>query len=243
LETDDKILVKPSITAPAYPYQAINTNPEFLDALFNILADYGIKKENIIVAEQALIGSDAVDAASKSGILEVCKKHGINFLDISKGPFEEIDADGFKFKVYREALRRKVINAPIMKTNFQLGLSGALENMSRLTDEKTQREMYYNNIDATLPKLAKYLEVFTIADATNGMQAQGPLASGEPAFLNLIYASENPAALDAVFCEATIIDIPNYVSNSLTTSAKSIEIVGNELGALKYPIKNQRKNP
>ncbi|MBI2124820.1 DUF362 domain-containing protein [Candidatus Pacearchaeota archaeon] len=237
LEKSDKILIKPSIITAAYPYQAVNTNPGFLEALIRILLDYGIKKENMLVTEQALIGSDVMDAASKAGILEVCKQHSINFADISKGPFEEIEADGFKLKIYKEALRRKIINAPIMKTNFQIGISGALENLSRLADEETQRNMYYGGIDIALPKLAKCLDAFTVADATNGLQAQGPLALGEPSFLNLVYAGHNPASLDVVFCEATVTELPLYVSNSLSSDVKSIEVVGNELDALKYPLK------
>ena len=238
LDTDDKILVKPSIIAAAYPYQAISTNPEFLDALLIVLFERGIKKENVIVAEQALIGSDAVDAASKSGILEVCKKHAVNFVDISKGPFEELEFDDYTFKIFKEALNRKVINAPIMKTNFQLGISGATENLSRLVDEKTQRKMYIDDIEKTLPKLAKAINAFTIADATNGMQGQGPLALGEPAFLNLVLASRNAAALDSIFCEITMLPVPSYIlSSNKNLSAKNIEVVGNEIDALKYPIK------
>ncbi len=238
LWTKDKILIKPSIITAAYPYQAITTNPDFLDALITVLFGYGIKKENILVAEQALIGSNVVDAASKAGISDVCKKHGIAFADISKGPFEEIESDGYKFNIFKEALKRKIINAPIMKTNFQLGISGAIENLSRLVDEKTQRLMYFDDIENTLPKLAKLMNVFTIADATNGMQGQGPLVLGEPAFLNLILAGKNASALDAVFCEITMLPIPPYVNSSLNgVMVKDIEIVGNELDALKYPIK------
>ena len=91
-----------------------------------------------MVAEQALIGTDSKDAASKSGILEVCKKHGVEFVDISKGPFEEIESEGYRFNVFKEALNRKVINSPVMKTNFQIGLSGSVENLSRLADQATQ---------------------------------------------------------------------------------------------------------
>jgi len=233
LSANDKILVKPSIITAAYPYQAVNTNPDFLNALLTVLFELGVKKENVIVAEQALIGSDAMDAASKSGILEICKKNGVEFADISKGPFEEVESDGLKFKIFKEALNRKIINVPIMKTNFQLGISGAMENLSRLADEKTQRDMYFDNIDVTLPQLAKLLpDVFTIADASNGMQGQGPLALGEPAFLNLVLASRNPANLDAVFCEAAMLKVPSYIQE-----AKKIEVVGNEIEALKYPIK------
>ncbi len=235
LKPDDKVLIKPSIVAAAYPYQAVNTNPDFVNGLLKVLFELGLKKEDILVAEQALIGSDSIDAASKAGILDVCKKNGVEFADISKGPFEEIVSDGYKFKVFKPALNRKVINTPIMKTNFQLGISGAQENLSRLVDEKTQREMYFDDIEKTLPKLIKIIpDVLTIADATNGMQAQGPLALGEPAFLNLILAGSNPAAVDSAFCEIAMLEA---VSNFTKVDLKKIEIVGNELEALKYHIK------
>ena len=233
----EKILIKPSIIASAYPYQAVDTNPEFLDALIRVLFEQGISKEDILVAEQSLIGSDVMEAAARCGILETCKKHGVVFADISKGPFEEIESDGYNFNVFKDALGRKIINAPIMKTNFQLGISGALENLSRLADEKTQRKMYFDDIEETLPGLASCLEVLTIADATNGMQGQGPLGIGEPAFLNLVLSSKNPSALDSVFCESAMLPIPNYVKKCVKIEIKNIEIVGNELDALKYPIK------
>jgi len=240
LDSDDKILVKPSIIAAAYPYQAVTTNPDFLDALLRVLLEHGIKKENIIVAEQALLGSDAVDAASKSGILDVCKKHGIEFADISKGPFEEIEQDGYSLSIFREALKRKIINCPIMKTNFQLGISGALENLSRLAGEETQRRMYFDGIESILPKLEKlFSNIITIADATNGMQGQGPLALGEPAFLNLILTSKNAAWLDAVFCEITMLRMPDYIKH---VDLKKMEVVGNEIDALKYPLKPAAPN-
>ena len=245
---EDKILVKPSIIASAYPYQAVNTNPDFLDALLRVLFDYGIKKENVIVAEQALIGSDANDAALKSGITEICKKNGVGFVDISKGPFEELKSEENTFAIFKEALSRRIINVPIMKTNFQIGLSGALENLSRLADEKTQRDMYFNDIEKTLPSFTKMLpEVLTIADASSGMQGLGPLALGEPAFLNLVLAGRNPAHLDSVFCDITMIKTPAYVTSSskgagIKETVNEIEVVGNELDALRFPIKQFNAN-
>ena len=242
LEPEDKILIKPSIITAAYSYQAVNTNPDFLNALLSVLFELGVKKDNVIVAEQALIGSGVIDAASKAGILEICKKHDVKFVDISKGPFEEIDLDGYTFNIFKEALSRKVINTPIMKTNFQFIISGAMENLSRLVDEKTQRAMYFDDIDKILPKLVKAIpNVFTIADATNGMQGQGPLALGEPAFLNLIFASKNAEALDTVFCEVTMLQTPRYIADN--NFNKKIEVVGNELDVLKYPIKAPINTP
>ena len=218
--SSDKILIKPSIIAPAYPYQAVNTNPGILDALLKILFEFGAKKENIIVAEQSL--GDVFESASKSGIIDVCRKNEIKFVDISNGPFEEID--GHEFKIFKEALHRKIINVPIMKTNSELGISGAVENLSRLLEE---------NENDVFGSLAKALDVFTIADATNGMQGQGPL-NGEPAFLNIVFAGRNPAFIDAVFCEAFM--LPKHAA--LPKNIEEIEIVGDELNTLKRRIKS-----
>jgi uncharacterized protein (DUF362 family) len=239
---EDKILIKPSLVMEAYSYQAVNTNPDFFNAVLTVLVKKGVKKENIIVAEQALLGNDVQRVALKSGILAICKKHEVNVADISKGPFEEIESEGEKFNVYKEALGRKIINLPTMKTNFQIGLSGALENLSRLVDEKTQREMYSNNIDKSLPKLVNALkEVFTIADSVKGMQGQGPLVLGEPAFLNFLMAGRNAAAIDSVFCKITELDIPLHVQNSSSIALNDIEVVGNEIDAMRYPIKKPTK--
>lgn len=93
-----------------------------------------------------------------------------------------------------------------------------------------------------MPKLAKLLNVFTIADATNGLKGQGPLALGEPAFLNYVFAGKSPASLDVIFCEATMLKIPHYVSSSLAIDSVNIEVVGNELEALKYSIEPANPN-
>src|SRR3989344_6017356 len=42
LDEKDKILVKQSCITAAYPYQAVNTSPEFLDAVLKVLYDFGI---------------------------------------------------------------------------------------------------------------------------------------------------------------------------------------------------------
>ncbi|MEK6983247.1 MAG: DUF362 domain-containing protein [Nanoarchaeota archaeon] len=238
LVKDDKLLIKPSAVMAAYQYQAVATNPEVIDAVIRILFEMGIKEENIIVAEQAIIGNDSFDAASKSGILDVCKKNGVRFVDIAKGAFEQVKIDGFKFNIFKDALDRKVINVPIMKTNSQIGLSGAMENLIRFADENTQRNMFLNGIDTTLPKFAMaFKDILTIADASVGMQGQGPLTLGEPAFLNFLLGSRNVANLDTVFCEVTMLQVPPYVQSESNSGVKKIEVVGNELDALKFQIK------
>lgn len=245
IRENDSILIKPSIIEPAYSYQAVATNPQVLDALISYLKETGIN--DIIVAEQSVPGNDTMDAAKKSGILDVCEKHGIKFVDLEKSEYIVKESGGMRLKIAKDFFDRKIINTPIMKTNSQIGISGAVENMLRCTDKETQRVMFKEDIEKTLPKLLKVLPPFlTIGDATIGMHGQGPTSLGEPAFLNMIFASKDAVALDTVFAEMGLLEMPQYLKECSSlgignNDSTSIEIVGDELEATKFHIKPASK--
>lgn len=244
-ENTDKFLIKPSIIEPAYPYQAVNTNPQLLDELIRFLKEKGIS--DIIVAEQSMPGNDTKEGIKKSGILDVCQNHKVNVADLGKAEYVEKRQDGIMFAVAKEVLERKVINLPVMKTNSQIGISGAMENMVRVVSPKTQIELFDKNIEKTLPLLIKALpEFLTIGDAVSGMQGNGPTSMGEPAFLNILYASRDPVALDAVFAETCMFPLPKYLENAQNlgvgkSSIRELEIVGDELDAAKFHLKSADK--
>ena len=248
INPESRILIKPNIVIPAYPYQAVCTNPKVVEAVIKLLLDKNINKENISVAEQSVLGEDTMKAAAKSGILSVCKNHNIKFIDLAKTGFEEKITEGYKFKISKEVLNKDlIINIPVLKTHSQLGISGALENMTRVVDIETQKEMSKANPDKHIAYLNKEIKYLTIADATIGMQATGPLLTGEPSFLNLILASRDPVALDAVFCELGMLNMPNYIKTADSSGVgnsnlKEIEIVGYELEATKFELKKPSKN-
>jgi len=152
---NDRVLIKPSIIEPAYGYQAVTTNPKLLDALIDYLKEKKVK--DIIVAEQSMIGNDTMASAKKSGILDVCKKQGVDFVNLEKYEYIEKAVDDFKFEIAKNFLDRKIINIPVMKTNSQISISGAIENMTRVVDEETQKVMFAQDIEKTLPKLLKAL--------------------------------------------------------------------------------------
>jgi len=243
---NDKVLIKPSIIEPAYGYQAVATNPKILDALLTYLKENNVK--DIIVAEQSMQGNDTLASAKKSGILGVCEKHGVNFVDLRKCEYIEKEYDGSKFKVAKYFFDRKVINIPVMKTNSQIGISGAVENMVRVVDDETQKIMFTEDIEKTLPKLLKVLPNFlTIGDASIGLQGQGPTLLGEPAFLNMLFVSKDPVALDTVFIEMGMLETPAYIKEAANLNVGSndtltMEIIGDELEAIKFHIKPAPKN-
>lgn len=248
IKPESKILIKPNISIASYPYQAACTNPKTIDAVIKLLLDKNVKKENISIAEQSVFGGDTIKAAAKSGILSVCKKYCVDFIDLSKTEFEERTTEGHKFKISKEILNKDlIINIPVLKTNFQIGISGALENMTRVTAVETQKEMAKTNPDEQIAYLNKTINYFTIADGTIGMQGTGPFLSGEPSFLNLIMASRDPVALDTVFCELGMFNLPDYIKTAGkigvgNSNLKEIEVVGNELEATKFELKKPSKN-
>lgn len=247
IDSSAKILIKPNIIIAAYPYQAACTNPQVVEAVIKLLLDKGVKNENIVVAEQSIL-QDTIKAAAKSGILSVCKKNNVSFVDLSKIEFEEKTDGDYKFKISKEALNKNlVINIPALKTHSQLGITAALENMVRITDIETQKNMVKKNPDEQIAYLNKQISYLTIADGTIGMQATGPFPTGEPSFLNLILASNDPVAIDAVFCELGILEKPGYVNVAGNlgvgkSDIKDIEIVGHELESTKVELKKPNKN-
>ncbi len=237
----DRILIKVSAIEPSYPYQSIATNPKLLENVIILLKEKGVS--DIIIGEQALLGNDTMDAVSKSGTLEVCKKHNVDFVDLGKSEMVEKGSGGMSFKIAKEALERKIINVPVMKTNSQLGISGGMENLIRVCAPETQIKLYQEGIDGALPKLVKVLSPWiTIGDATNGLQGNGPTALGEPAFLNMILVSKDPVTLDRVFSEIGMFPLPNHIKEAGVqgvgeTDLKKIEVVSYEVDAVKYPLK------
>lgn len=248
LSPGDKVVVTPSVMEPAYPYQASTTSPELLGHVLSWLKDNGIT--DIIVAGQALPGNDTLASAKKSGILGVCQKAEVPVVDLSKSEYEERVEDDMTFRIAKDILGRKIINLPAMKTSVQIGICGAMENLTRLADPKTIQEMYYEGIDKTLPSLLKVLpQGLHIGDALIGLHGNGPLASGgEPAFLNTLLASKDPVALDAVFVHLSGSVMPRYIIEAGSrgigkNDIKTLEIVGDELEATQYPLKLPKEQP
>lgn len=240
---DDKILLKPNIESAAYPYQSVTTNPKVLDAVIRFLILHKVDNKNITVAEQSIFGIDTTKAAAKSGILKVCKKHEVSFVDLSKSEFQEVSSGDYKFNLSKEILSNdQIINLPVIKTHPTYGISAALMNMARIVDVDTQKQMSGFDFEKKIAYLNKQIKYLTLSDGTIGMNYNGPFVTGEPAFLNILFASQDPVAIDTVFSEMAMFDLPDHIkiANDIglgESDIKNIEIVGYELDAVKVELK------
>jgi len=245
VSSNSKILIKPNIFASAYPYQAFTTNPETVKAIIEYLIEKGAKKENIKIAEDVQFG-EPEKAFAKTGFSKLAEETGIELIDLSKTGFIEKEKDGIKLEISKEMFNNDVIiNVPVMKTHLLLGISGALENMTRIVSKKS-----YKELEKDLPKAIKAIAILhkiipkylSVGDATIGMQGNGPAQYGEPAFLNMILASKDPVALDKIFLEIGLLRKAEHVETASKMDIGSsdlvdIEIVGEELDACRRELK------
>ena len=246
ISADKKILIKPNLSIPGHAYMGICTNPKVLDALIQILIEKGAKKENITIAEQSFF-VPFEKAVAKSGVLDLLKKYGVNYIDISQTEFEEKKEREFTFEVSKIVNEFDLIlNVPVIKTDMVLGIDGAFENITRFLSKKNFDELAkdLNKAAMALAVLSSILPKFiTIGDASIGMQGNGPAQYGEPGFYNLIFASRNSVvhdrAVQEVFClrELPYIELASQMGLGEYDLSK-IKFIGNELDALRRDVKH-----
>ncbi|MBR9699009.1 DUF362 domain-containing protein [Candidatus Woesearchaeota archaeon] len=238
-----KVLLKPNLSIPAYPYLGLSTNPKVLDALIQILKEKGAAK--IAIAEQSFF-VPTEKAVAKSGLAELMKKHDIEFIDIAETEFEEKKQREFTFKVSKIVDDFDLlINVPVIKTDMVLGMDGAFENLTRFLAKETFDDLAKDPQKAALA-LAALLNIFpkflTIGDASIGTQGNGPAQHGEPGFYGLIFAARNPVVHDTAVQEVFCLRKLPYVQMAGKLGMgeydyNKIEFVGNELDALRKDIK------
>jgi uncharacterized protein (DUF362 family) len=127
LKKTDKILIKPNMNT-ADPWPGGGTDPQFLDALIQVLQDAGYGK--LAVGDSCGPWGPTERVIKIVGYDAVCKKNGVELLDFDKGKWMHITNEkaeilgrfggGDGTVGYPEALRNfdKVVYTPVMKTHF-----------------------------------------------------------------------------------------------------------------------------
>jgi uncharacterized protein (DUF362 family) len=151
----------------------------------------------LVESDQVVVKAD--DALALTGLLKVCQRHGVTWVNMSRGSFVQIDRpDRLVLKRIRipEILTRtELVSLPVLKTHNKTQMSGALKNQWGCL------EVLRHNYHPVLPEALVDVNTivrprFAVMDGTVGLEGNGP-KSGSPKEMNVLLASASLAGLDA----------------------------------------------
>jgi len=202
----ERILIKPNLLVSRTADKAVTTHPAVVSAVIRLVKEAGAIP---FVGDSPAIGS-ARKVAEKSGILDVCRTHGVELVELRELTVVE-NPSGHRFKrleVAKEALGFDgIINCPKFKTHAQMYLTLGVKNLFGCVPGKLKPQWHLSaGVDSAdfadmLLDLYFYLKPrLNIMDAITAMEGNGP-SSGTPVQMGLVFASTDAVAMDAIAAE------------------------------------------
>jgi len=234
IRSGQKVLIKPNILAPFKIERAATTHPAMVEAAILLVKQSGGKP---YVGESPGAGS-AEYCAKAAGILDICKKHRVRFVDL-KTPVEVENPQGQRFKKIYIAKEidefDAIINVPKWKTHGLTSITGAVKNLYGCVPGLLKSQYHYKirtrpefcELIIDIYRFFKEKVKLCILDGVVAMEGEGPSA-GNPYPLGLIGISTDQMAVDQVFSEICGID-PKSVP--IIEYQKDIEVIGEKIRA------------
>ncbi|MFA5275330.1 MAG: DUF362 domain-containing protein [Candidatus Omnitrophota bacterium] len=233
-----RVLVKPNLLMAKEPEFGIDTHPEVVRAVIRVLKQINCK---ITVGDGPSVWGNQIENVDevyrRSGVAKICAEEGVKLVKFDKRRMHK------NFPLTSELDEcDHLINLPKFKTHDLTLLTGAIKNLFGLVSGTFKTELHKNNFDPV--DFAKVLidifeearPSFTLIDGIIAMEGDGPATSGKLRDLNLILASSDCVALDAIM--AMIVGVtPESVLSTKEAAArnlgeidiKNIQVLGEKL--------------
>lgn len=226
IKKEERVLLKTNLLMAKKPETAATTHPAVIQALAEILIEYGAK---VIIGDSP--GGPFRDIAMKPvyavcGMEDAAKNSGAS-LNWNFKTREVSFPQGFLMKklTVTDMLFDvdKVISVSKLKTHGMAKMTGAVKNLFGIIPGTMKAEYHLNRPDigdfaVALIDICRYANpVLSFMDAIVAMEGDGP-SSGTPRALGAVLASANPFALDVAAAKLIGLD-----PLSVPTIQKSIE--------------------
>jgi len=196
------------------------TSPLMVESLIHEMREH-VGKIYMIEANQVL--EDVEKAFAASGMADVCRRTGVEWVNTSRSEALGVQEPGNKVlkavqipRILRETV---LVTVPVMKTHAKTGISGALKNQWGCLDEL--RHEYHLVLDDAIADINSIVRpALSVMDATVALEGNGP-KSGSPRVVDRILCSTDPVALDTVQAITMGID-PNSVRHLRTCAERGI---------------------
>ncbi|MBD3254649.1 MAG: DUF362 domain-containing protein, partial [Candidatus Lokiarchaeota archaeon] len=218
-----RILLKPNVGRETNPKQAINTNPDVVEAVFRYLHDRF--DADFYIGDSPIINTDSRKSFLTSGYENVLNQEDLVFLDLDEKPPVELS-------IFNGRILKKVkvtgywnefdyiVSIPVLKMHMHTGASLSFKNSKGLIYKREKIKLHHQyapqiiqdlestlfqdsktqikELDVAIADLALCIKPdLSIIDASYVLEGMGP-ASGNPVKLDTIIASKNFLATDIV---------------------------------------------
>ena len=218
IKRNQRVVIKPNVCYHKNLDNMIITDPRVLEVVID-----SVKKrtDNIVVVESDNNSGTAEDRVTKSGVMELIEKCGVEFLNLSDDETEEHHINGITLQIPKTVLKTDFfINVPKVKTcNIEhTFITVAMKNMFGVLANKKKPKLHGKLIAILLFLNRTIRQDLIIVDGIVGMQGLGPI-QGSPVDLGLIISGLNPVTVDAVCCH--IMGINPYAVEPLWKAYKT----------------------
>jgi uncharacterized protein (DUF362 family) len=152
---------------------------------------------HLVESDQVVV--DVEQALALTRLDSVCRRHGVTWVNMSRGPFVRVRRADRLVLVDAEIpeilFRTVVITVPLMKTHNKTVITGAIKNQWGCL--RSLRHNYHLVLSQALVDVNTLVQPrFAVMDATVGLEGDGP-KSGKPREVGLVLASANLVGIDA----------------------------------------------
>ena len=200
----DSVLIKPNLAGAISYKTGGTTNPFLVEALIELLQEYGASK--ITIGEGSAVGIKTRDAFIESGWDKLAERKKVKLLDFKKDNFIPMsipDGKILRYLYVSKSLLESdiVINVPVMKTHDTYPATLGIKNMKGVIRESDKKRFHLWGLSQCIVDLNKLLlPHITIEDGTIGMEGYGPMF-GTPSNLGVVIVSFDTVAADTVAAE------------------------------------------
>jgi uncharacterized protein (DUF362 family)/Pyruvate/2-oxoacid:ferredoxin oxidoreductase delta subunit len=206
IKDGSRVLLKANLLKKNVPDDAVTTHPAVVEAIVRYLQEAGAK----VIIGDSPGGQFNVKRLNNiykaSGMKQVAENTGCE-LNYDTSAVDIINEEAQKLKQMKIIKIAKdvdfIVSAAKFKTHGMMLYTGAVKNLFGVIPGLIKAEYHFKmnnaeNFAHHLVDICEYIKpVFTIIDAIEGMEGDGPSA-GEKRHVGLLLASENSYALDTV---------------------------------------------
>ena len=201
------LFIKPNLVTdnPDYIQRGANTETRVIEALLGILRD--LTRAPIRLGESEtgtpIKGRKLERAFTEMGLPEVCRRHGVDLVNLTRDAQVTVPIPRSKFLRSIEMARtfvdaELIVDMPKIKTHKYATITCALKNMFGAIPDPL-RIVYHKDIHETVAALnsAFFDKTIVVCDGLMAMEGAGPLW-GTPKPMGLIVVAPDPLSCDRV---------------------------------------------